>query len=145
MLTSVIQYSGILCIYLVLDQIYYGNSLLLGSDGSYFVIKPPYLSLPHVSPGMKSTLQPTTDPALHTPTSVTSPTVLNLELVPHYTFVADSDLAGKRGEAKKSHAVRRVMLLNWRGIAHTAGLLVATNTVYPPLPPAHSLRLLLHS
>jgi hypothetical protein len=94
---------------------------------------------------MKSTLQTKTDRALHTPTSVTSPTVLNSERVSHYLFVAKADLAGKRGEVKKSNAVRRVMLLNWRGIAHNAVLLLATNAVLSPLPPTDSVRLLLHS
>jgi hypothetical protein len=39
------------------------------------------------------------------------------------------DLAGARGQLKQRGAVKRVLVLNWRGIVHTAGLLIFSNYV----------------
>jgi hypothetical protein len=39
------------------------------------------------------------------------------------------DLAGARGQLRQRGAVKRVLVLNWRGIVHTAGLLIFTNYV----------------
>jgi hypothetical protein len=57
--------------------------------------------------------------------------MLGLEMV--LTSYASSnliDLAGARGQLKQRGAVKRVLVLNWRGIVHTTGLLIFTNYVY---------------
>jgi hypothetical protein len=56
---------------------------------------------------------------------------LSLEMVfTAYTSFNLIDLAGARGQLKQRGAVERVLVLNWRGIVHTSGLLIFTNYVY---------------
>jgi hypothetical protein len=49
----------------------------------------------------------------------------------HEVIVDKLELAGTQGASRQKGAVRKVILLNWRGIIHSTMTMIITNYVYP--------------